>query len=187
MNDIFLSYATEDRPTAERLSYALEQLGRSVWWDRNIPPGKTFDQVIAEALDHAKCVVVLWSAASITSDWVKEEATEGLRRRILVPALISDVAIPMGFRRIQAARLTDWKDNKDHAAFNQLAKSISELVGMELSQPPSAPMPLRRVRFFSAWFTRRNSRHPRANKLLRVILAVATIIFVAWAMGLLHF
>lgn len=45
-----------------------------MWWDRTIPPGSTFDRVIEQALDSARCVVVLWSATSAASDWVKTEA-----------------------------------------------------------------------------------------------------------------
>lgn len=48
----------------------------------------TFDEVIEEALGAAKCVVVLWSKSSASSDWVKGEAAEGLRRKILVPVRI---------------------------------------------------------------------------------------------------
>lgn len=79
---------------------ALEQQGWSVWWDRNIPPGRTFDQVIEEAIDTAKCLLVLWSKESVASEWVKTEAAEGARRRILGPVLIDEVAIPLEFRRI---------------------------------------------------------------------------------------
>ena len=86
MADIFISYADEDRDRAKLLAKALEGQGWSVWWDRIIPPGKSFDQVIQEAITAAKCVVVLWSKESIKSDWVREEATIGKRRQILVPA-----------------------------------------------------------------------------------------------------
>ena len=50
MADIFISYASEDRLRAEPLAKALEEQGWSVWWDRTIPPGETFDQVIATQL-----------------------------------------------------------------------------------------------------------------------------------------
>ena len=63
MADIFISYAREDRQKAEQLAHALECQGWSVWWDRTIPTGKSFDKVTQEALDAAQCVVVLWSKA----------------------------------------------------------------------------------------------------------------------------
>jgi hypothetical protein len=109
MSEIFLSYKSEDLPRAKIIAEALEQQGYSVWWDMTIPPGKTFDEVIEKALDSAKCVVVLWSRKSVLSDWVKEEASVAVKRRILLPVLIDDVKIPIGFKRIQAARLIDWQ------------------------------------------------------------------------------
>jgi len=105
--DVFLSYDREDREKAAALARSLVTEGLSVWWDRHIPPGKSFDTVIEEALAGARCVVVLWSANSVVSDWVKAEAQEGLRRQILVPALLDEgVRLPLGFRQLQAADLT---------------------------------------------------------------------------------
>jgi len=46
--------------------------------DRIIPPGITFDDVIEQNLDAAKCVIVLWSRESVKSKWVKTEASEGI-------------------------------------------------------------------------------------------------------------
>jgi hypothetical protein len=34
MNDIFISYASEDKGRAQTLARALERKGWSVWWDR---------------------------------------------------------------------------------------------------------------------------------------------------------
>jgi len=110
-----------------------------VWWDRKIPPGKRFDEVIQEKLDAAKCVVVLWSKESVKSDWVKEEAEEGKRRNILVPVLIDSVTVPLGFRRIQTANLTDWHGQSPHAELDQLMEAVEAILGVAPS--PNTPEP----------------------------------------------
>ncbi len=130
MSDIFISYSRSDRPTAQTLAKALQREGWSVWWDPKIPPGKTFDEVIDQALERAKCVIVLWSKASVRSKWVKVEAAEGNRRGILLPALIEDDAkMPLEFRYIQASRLTDWRGEAEHTEFGTLRAAVSELLG----------------------------------------------------------
>ena len=68
MADIFISYAREDHACASRMAAALADRGWTVFWDRAIPTGKSFDQVIERELDAARCVVVLWSRHSISSD-----------------------------------------------------------------------------------------------------------------------
>jgi len=133
MSEIFISYASEDRPRAKIIAEALEHQGYSVWWDVVIPPGKTFDEVIKEELDSTKCIIVLWSWKSILSDWVKEESSEGVKRKILIPVLIDDVEIPLGFKRIQAARLIDWSGTLPNPEFDILLKSVTELVGQKQS------------------------------------------------------
>src|SRR6266481_4891245 len=128
MSDIFVSYASEDREQAKRIAATLEQRGWSVWWDRSIPIGTTFDEVIERALDETRCVVVLWSRASVTSRWVKTEAAEGARRGILIPILIDDIVPPLEFRRIQAADLKDWSGAGDHSGFAQFLGAMGELL-----------------------------------------------------------
>jgi hypothetical protein len=129
VNDIFLSYASPDREKARLVARALEARGWSVWWDREIPPGKSYDEVIEEALDASNCIVVLWSKASAASGWVRAEAEEGLRRRILVPATIESATVPLGFRRIQAADLTGWKGEASHPEFRKLSEAIEGCLG----------------------------------------------------------
>ncbi len=124
VSDIFISYAREDRETAERLAHALTNQGWSVWWDRDIPPGQSFDQVIEQQIDAARCMVVLWSRTSAPSDWTKVEAEEGERRGVLVPALIEDVRIPLAFRRIQAADLVDWTGDEQAEGFAALVAAV---------------------------------------------------------------
>jgi len=136
--DIFLSYASQDRARARVLAEALAQLGWAVWWDRTIPSGKRFDQVIAEALAGARCILVLWSTKSVTSDWVIEEAEEGRRREILIPVFIEGTPPPMGFRRIQGADLVDWDGTVTSPLFRTLAADIEAVLGAPMKTKAEA-------------------------------------------------
>lgn len=128
MADIFISYASGDRDFAKSLAGALEGEGWSVWWDRTILPGKTFDKAIEQALDEAKAVVVVWSSSSVRSDWVKEEIADAARKGVLIPAMIENVTIPLGFKRFQAADLSGWNADTSDPEFRNLVKAIDEII-----------------------------------------------------------
>ncbi|MEN8177729.1 MAG: TIR domain-containing protein [Pseudomonadota bacterium] len=127
MHDIFLSYAREDEAWVERFCDLLKSQGISVWKDSSIPSGKSFGRVIEEAIASARAVVVVWSHYSVESDWVRAEATEGLRRGILMPVLRDNAVPPLRFRTIQTIELSDWKFETDHAKFMRLVKEIKGL------------------------------------------------------------
>ena len=108
MADVFVSYTASDRDRVAQLVEALQAAGLSVWWDRGIDVGSTFDREIERELDAARCVVVVWSNASVDSEWVRNEAFEAQSRNALFPILISDVKPPLAFRRAQTARMIEW-------------------------------------------------------------------------------
>jgi TIR domain-containing protein/PDZ domain-containing protein len=130
MSDVFISYSNFNRKKAEALAYALEQHGLSVWWDEHILPSSVlpFTQ-IGKEISSIKCMVVLWSKESVESHSVITEATDGLSREILIPAIIDkDVVvgdIPLEFRYLPAAKLAKWDGDVSHPEFDKLLKSIS--------------------------------------------------------------
>ena len=134
--DIFISYAREDRSRVKPLAQLLQAEGWSVWWDPEIPVGRSFDEVIEEALDAARCVIVVWTETSVGSRWVKTEAEEGLHRQILAPVLMDEVRLPLAFRRIQAANLVGWEEGRQHPGVDQLVNAVSRIAGS-----PEAPEP----------------------------------------------
>jgi hypothetical protein len=148
MADVFVSYTRDDELQARQLAETLTAHGWDVWWDRRIPPGHDFSEVIQHQLDHAACVVVLWSRASIASEYVRDEATVAKERGALVPALIDDVRPPLGFRQRQVANLAGWSGDVRDREYLSLIDAIARLAprpviaGERVGKPPPvAPEP----------------------------------------------
>jgi hypothetical protein len=175
MADIFLSYAREDEPKAELIATVLAARGWSVWWDRRIPYGNDFNTAIQQQLDAARCVLVLWSQASVASKFVRDEATEGLNGR-LVPVLVEDVRQPLGFRQLQAADLSDWDGQSPHEEWDRLIGSISSIV-----QPAAAAASRSTQVVLSAGPVAAPVLHVRTSR--RVMLAGVAVVASALAVG----
>lgn len=135
MADIFLSYSSEDRERVMPLVKRFDSAGYSVWWDRSIGIGASFDREIERELDASSCVVVVWSKFSIKSDWVRNEASDGYERDVLVPLRIDDVRPPLEFRRAQTADLVDWLGEVDASGLALVIASVQSLVGSRTPRP----------------------------------------------------
>lgn len=129
MHDIFLSYSTKDRERLQPLVTALEQHGWSVFWDhKTVPIGKHWQNVIGQAIRDSRCVVVAWSAHSVASEWVIEEALEGKKRGVLLPIRLDEVEIPFGFGVYQPGDFVAWNGKDNHPEFIRLAGEIQGLL-----------------------------------------------------------
>ncbi|NEX11333.1 MAG: hypothetical protein C1942_01300 [Prosthecochloris sp.] len=140
MSDIFISYAREDERRVKPIVQHLQQMGWRVFWDRNIPPGQSWDEYIEQHLEASRCVVVVWSKHSVGSRWVKAEAEEAKNRNILVPLLLDKVKLSLGFRYIQAADLTSWNhDDITHPQFRACIDAIACMVPQSGPLEPASP------------------------------------------------
>jgi TonB family protein len=128
--DIFLSYSRKDRTIAASLAEILRSAhGWTLYWDRQLLAGEVFDDVLEREIAAARCVVVLWSSNSITSQWVRNEADEGVSRKLMVSVRIEDVRLPMAFRRIQAADLIGWRGDPKDERLIELVQAIAAILG----------------------------------------------------------
>jgi tetratricopeptide (TPR) repeat protein len=137
MADVFLSYARPDAAAAERIARQLGKAGWSVWYDRDLPAHRAYSDVIATELEKAPAVLVLWSAASAESEWVRSEANRARELHNLVQARVGDGRLPMPFDQIQCADLTSWRGAKAHAGWRQVCTSIDALVAQPASERPA--------------------------------------------------
>lgn len=129
MADVFISYARADEEAARRAAQALRDYGFTVWFDEQLPAHRAYSEVIEEQLGAASAVLVLWSAHSIRSQWVRSEANRARERGVLVQARLDDCALPMPFDQQQCADLTGCARGRAASGWTIVADSIGELVG----------------------------------------------------------
>jgi hypothetical protein len=110
MADVFISYSKVDSIDIAEFADELRANGFTVWWDNALIAGERFAEAILAELTAARAVIVIWSAASIQSDWVRSEATRALTRGILIPVRTEDInisQIPPPFDVLHTAMITD--------------------------------------------------------------------------------
>ncbi len=132
---VFVSYSREDLRAVKPIVAAIEAAGYTVWWDGTLSPGERFAISTDTALEHARAVVVLWSAKSIGSHWVHDEATRGRDRGCLVPLSIDGSKPPLGFRQFQT-----YKVNPRHAARDPGVLAMLQAVAMLHDGPAQKPI-----------------------------------------------
>lgn len=131
MSDVFVSYKAEDRPRVQPLVEALEAEGLSVWWDARVGGGEAWRETIAEHLDAARCVIVVWSKRSTGPEgrFVRDEAARAQRRGTYVPVTIDRVDPPLGFGEMQALPLTGWKGDRSDPRYHAVSGCVHSILG----------------------------------------------------------
>jgi TolB-like protein/tetratricopeptide (TPR) repeat protein len=165
---VFLSYARADRERVANIVTGLDAAGFEVWWDALIEGGSTFAKTIAAALAAADVVVVVWSKASVESDWVLDEAMYGRDHHRLIPVAIDAVASPLGFRQYQVIDLSGWRGQPGAPAWLGTLRAIGTIAATAGKPVPESSRPAPRT---------------AANKRRRVLLAGSGVALATLAGG----
>src|SRR5690349_19449302 len=137
--DVFISYARSSEEQAHRIAEQLRSSGFSVWRDDELPAHRAYSDVIEERLKSAMAVVVLWSAESAKSHWVRAEADSAREAGTLVQARLDGALPPMPFNQIQCADLSGWDGDVRAAGWRKLEGSVAALVrGTAEDESPDA-------------------------------------------------
>ena len=132
---VFVSYSRDDKDRARQVIDLLEGAGVDVWWDGLLEGGQNYLPETEAALENADCVVVLWTARSVDSHWVRDEAQSGRERSCLVPVSLDGTQPPLGFRQFQTIDASGWKGEAGAPA----AQDILRAVMAPGTAPPKAP------------------------------------------------
>src|ERR687898_3552051 len=92
-HDLFISYSSQDKSTADAACAALEQAGVSCWLaPRDILPSQSWPEAIVEAIGDSRLLVVIFSSSSNASEQVQREVERAASRAIpILPFRIEDV------------------------------------------------------------------------------------------------
>jgi hypothetical protein len=132
MADVFVSYASSDRPRAEALKGWFEKAGWSVWIDRDISLGEDWELRIQRELDAARVVVVLWGAEARRSEWVQKEANAAQQSDRLVQIHATGLPLLPPFDTLQAVRMQSWSGEAGHSERVKLLRTVADRLGRTL-------------------------------------------------------
>jgi hypothetical protein len=95
---IFVSYASEQRPIAERLAMALRSEGHDVFFDRlSLPRGQAYDGRIREEIEHGQLFILLISPNFLDTGSYTLSELDMIARRVPVPG---DRVLPVMIERV---------------------------------------------------------------------------------------
>lgn len=107
---VFISYSHSDEKTAEKISIRLLDAGHELWLDRwEILPGDSLIEKISTGIVDSSYLIVLLSARSVSSNWVKKELEIAINRQLrgrnikVIPCLLEDCEIPVFLEPLQYA------------------------------------------------------------------------------------
>lgn len=133
-HDIFISYSSQDMEAAQAICHMLEQNEIKCWIaSRDIPSGSDYEDVIDEAIESCRVVVVLFSETAASSPMVTAElrVASDLKKTIISFRLD---ATPIEGRNRFFLGLFHWIDAYPdyHTKLNDLLLNVSYITGKDI-------------------------------------------------------
>lgn len=136
MADVFISYSRLDHERVKPIVERLEQLGYSIWWDKNLRAGEMFVAEIERQLDSARAVLTAWSRNARDSTWVYAESSRGLDAGKFLQLRLDSVTPPLPFDALQSADISG-----ERGEWGVLENALSQLVREGRAPPLPARLP----------------------------------------------
>jgi TIR domain-containing protein len=144
--DVFVSYASHDKATADAACAALERAGIRCWIaPRDILPGADWGEAIMNALDTCRAMVLIFSSNANSSPQIRREIERVVGRGVpVLPVRIEDTAPTKAMAYFMGP--VHWLDAltpplEQH--LHRLADSLKSLLEMEAAKPAHDAPPVR--------------------------------------------
>lgn len=133
--DVFLSYRSEDKESADRLCSELEKLGINCWIaPRNIPIGAEWPAAIVEAIGGCQVFVMILSSHSVNAKQISREAEVADKTGCqIITFRLEDVQPPPGLSYFLGN--IQWLDGFG-GQFDSAVASLSQLIKKAAANPP---------------------------------------------------
>lgn len=136
-HEVFISYASEDKPIADAVCATLEAKKIRCWIaHRDIHPGLAYSEVLIDALYSAKLLVLIFSSNSNISQFVNNEVERAFTKRIrIIPFCIEDVKPSKSMELfISTSQRMDALTPPMEEHINRLANNVRFLLDMLYSE-----------------------------------------------------
>ena len=180
-HDVFISYSTKDKVTADAICHTLESNKMRCWIaPRNITSGKPYAEEIMDAIEETKIVVLVFSSNSQASQFVNNEVNVAFSKSKPILSFKIDESMPE--REMEYFLKTNhWLDAypEPEKVFKTLVKDASRIVGDENKNPIVDSDVMERAR--SGEF---NSIYSKKDWIFYILLLTPLYPFVTIYMGL---
>jgi hypothetical protein len=137
VHDVFISYSTKDKITADAICHVLEENKMKCWIaPRNITSGKPYAEEIIDAIKTTKIVVLVFSSNSQDSQFVNNEVNIAFSNNKPILSFKIDESMPQGELEY-FLKVNHWLEAypQPETVFETLVKDASRLVGDEKTNP----------------------------------------------------
>jgi hypothetical protein len=132
MARVLIIHAAEDALPARALAEKLRQASLEVMLER------PFGEDLREAVRSAQLCVALWSPRSAAQQEMFDDVAFARGKTKLVHAGMQNTPTPEAFRADKSVNLTGWRGEDDFPPWRELAKLVTESVGLAPLPPPRA-------------------------------------------------
>jgi len=141
-HDVFISFSTADKLTADAVCHGLEAAGIRCWISsRDIPPGMDFGEAITLGIEGCRIMVLIFSAQANASKYVIKEVTLAVGEELtIIPFRIENVPASGALKyHLSNPNWLDALDEPLAAHIQELRASITRLLPAAPTPPPFSP------------------------------------------------